>query len=297
MLPDAAPLPALAPWCAGGKLPWDDPQFSERMLNEHLSQAHDEGSRRVQIIDSHVEWLHRVALEGKPSRILDLGCGPGLYTERLARLGHTCVGIDFSPAAIRYAKSRAAAQSLACEYLQQDLTSADFGKSFDFAIFLFGELNAFRTAQARAILRRACDALVPGGKLLLELFELQFLVELGHAPRMQNTVRSGVFSAGPYTRVTERKWFPEQRVTVERHIIMDAENRSMTHYANTLQAYTDHEYQRLLQASGFCGAAKLPCLGAPGTAQRGLCVLLSQRPRLGTATDAQVQRGKLASTN
>ena len=41
------------------------------------------------------------------ARVLDLGCGPGLYTTRLAKLGHTCVGIDFSPASIAYAKAEA----------------------------------------------------------------------------------------------------------------------------------------------------------------------------------------------
>jgi predicted TPR repeat methyltransferase len=43
-------------------------------------------------------------LQSEPQRILDLGCGPGLYTQRLASLGHTCVGIDISPASIAYAR-------------------------------------------------------------------------------------------------------------------------------------------------------------------------------------------------
>ena len=29
------------PWAEGEKIPWDDPGFSRRMLEEHLSQAHD----------------------------------------------------------------------------------------------------------------------------------------------------------------------------------------------------------------------------------------------------------------
>ena len=35
------------PWAEGDKLPWHDPDFSRRMLREHLSQAHDAASRRT----------------------------------------------------------------------------------------------------------------------------------------------------------------------------------------------------------------------------------------------------------
>ena len=90
------------PWAEGEKIPWDEPGFSGRMLNEHLSQEHDAASRRFEVIDRHCRWIHGCVLKRNPTRILDLGCGPGLYTSRLARLGHHCVGIDFSPASIAY---------------------------------------------------------------------------------------------------------------------------------------------------------------------------------------------------
>src|SRR3712207_6228310 len=84
------------PWAEGEKMPWTpwtDPAFSRRMLAEHLSQAHDRASRRAKTIATHVDWIHRIVLLGRPARILDLGCGPGLYTSRLAALGHECAGI------------------------------------------------------------------------------------------------------------------------------------------------------------------------------------------------------------
>ena len=59
--------------------PWNDPDFSQRMLKEHLSQRHDAASRRTPTIKKHVNWIHNVVLDGKPSHVLDLGCGPGLY--------------------------------------------------------------------------------------------------------------------------------------------------------------------------------------------------------------------------
>jgi hypothetical protein len=59
------------PWTEGDNIPWNEPEFSRRMLLEHLSQAHDAASRRFKIIDKHVDWIHTVLLSGQRKRILD----------------------------------------------------------------------------------------------------------------------------------------------------------------------------------------------------------------------------------
>lgn len=70
-------------------------------------------------------------------------CGPGLYSTRLARLGHTCVGIDFSPASIRYARETAEREELACTFRHEDIRSADYGSGYNLAMLIFGEINVF----------------------------------------------------------------------------------------------------------------------------------------------------------
>ena len=130
--------PTPEPWREGDNIPWHEPEFSRRMLNEHLTQAHDAASRRFPLIDRHVAWIHETLLLGRPSRILDLGCGPGLYANRLARLGHTCTGIDFSPASIQYAQATAQAENLACTFIEQDIRQADHGSGYDLAMLIFG---------------------------------------------------------------------------------------------------------------------------------------------------------------
>lgn len=88
------------PWDEGEKIPWHEAEFSQRMLKEHLSQRHDAASRRLSLIEQHIAWIERTFLHKKPSRVLDLGCGPGLYLTRLAQRGYDCVGIDFAPASL-----------------------------------------------------------------------------------------------------------------------------------------------------------------------------------------------------
>ena len=138
-----------AQWSEGDNIPWDDPAFSRRMLKEHLSQDHDAASRRSDKIDKQVQWIHREFLSSRSARILDLACGPGLYTNRLAKLGHECVGIDYSPASIAYATEHAKQNGLACTYCQQDIREADYGHGCDLAMLIYGELNVFCPSSAQ----------------------------------------------------------------------------------------------------------------------------------------------------
>ena len=63
------------------KIPWDEPAFSQRMLENHLSQEHDWASRRRAVIEQQVAWIAGQLPAG--ARILDLGCGPGNSTRLL----------------------------------------------------------------------------------------------------------------------------------------------------------------------------------------------------------------------
>ncbi|MBT7069518.1 MAG: class I SAM-dependent methyltransferase [Anaerolineae bacterium] len=186
--------PNPAPWAEGEKIAWDDPDFSERILAEHLSQEHDEASRRTELIDAHVEWLHQKLLNGESSRILDLGCGPGLYTNRLAKLGHTCTGIDFSPAAIRYAHEMAQKENLSCKYAQSDIREADFGTGYDLVMMLFGETNVFKKADLKQILQKTKTALDENGTLLLEAHTFEAVQAIGEEMPLWYSEESGLFS-------------------------------------------------------------------------------------------------------
>lgn len=273
-------IPELVPWAEGGKLPWNNLQFSERMLKEHLSQTHDGASRRLNSINRHTIWLHSAVLKKQPSKVLDIGCGPGLYTERLAKLGHRCVGIDYAPAAIRYAKQIAQEKNLNCEYIEADVTQVDYGVGFDLAYFLYGELNAFKPEVMSNVIQRAYAAMAPGGRLILEMFESKFLAQLGSRPRASEQVESGLFSTEPYHRLTESLYCMDSNATVERNMVTELQSGQITYYVNTLQAYTDKEYHQMLSDIGFTGIKKLPALGgkACSAQQDGLFILYAEKP-------------------
>jgi SAM-dependent methyltransferase len=266
------------PWAEGEKIPWNDPEFSKRMLKEHLSQKHDAASRRFEIIDKQVGWIHNFVLNGNPTRILDLGCGPGLYTNRLARLGHQCVGIDFSPASIAYAKEQAEKAGLDCNYYQQDIRTADYGDEYGLVMSIFGEFNVFRPGEAKGILAKAYSALIPNGFLLLEPHTFEKVVELGRQPPSWYSTEKGLFSGDPHLYLQENFWDSEDNVAIQRYFIIDALTGEVTCNSSSMQAYTNEEYRSLLAESGFGSVVVYPSLGeTTDSFQRNLLGILSRK--------------------
>jgi SAM-dependent methyltransferase len=266
----------LQPWVEGERVPWDDPAFSERVLAEHLAQGNDAASRPASKIKKHVDWIHRQLMAEKPGHILDLGCGPGLYTSRLAKLGHTCSGIDFAPAAIQYAIKHAPAR---CSYQLADIRSAEYGSNYDLVIFIFGALNLSPTRDLQLILAKAWAALKPGGLLLLEASSLDAVDQIGNQPSMWYSAQSGLFSDRPHLCLMETFWDEDQNIATERFFIVDAETGQVTRHAASTQGYEEEQIQALLRETGYAEITFFSSLtGKPENTANDFLVITAQRP-------------------
>ncbi len=278
------------PWAEGDNIPWHDPGFSARMLHEHLSQDHDAASRRTATIDRQVAWIHTALLAEAPTELLDLGCGPGLYTERLAALGHRCVGVDISPASIAFARARAAfpraraaTASDRLRYVEGDVRSADLGHGYGLVMMLFGELNTLPRADAEALLRRAHAALADGGILLLEPHTEEAVRAIGYEPATWSTAASGLFSDAPHLLLTESSWDEDALAATVRYLVVGAATAQVTRHAQTFAAYDEAAYRALLAQAGFADVRFVPSLtGDAASAQPSLLGIVARKAAAAT---------------
>lgn len=94
---------------------------------------------------------------------LDIGCGEGSNTRKLAERGARMTAIDIAPTFIRHAREAEAEAPLGIAYLEGDGTALPFaGESFDFATAFMSLMDMPRQDHALAEARRV---LKPGGFL------------------------------------------------------------------------------------------------------------------------------------
>jgi len=109
---------------------WWDPHGSSAML--HRLNPARLAYLRARLDDAWgLDSKARTPLAGK--RALDVGCGAGLLTEPLARLGAAATGIDAAAENIAAARVHAAAQGLAIDYRTGGIESLG-GEHFDLVV-------------------------------------------------------------------------------------------------------------------------------------------------------------------
>ncbi len=101
-----------------------------------------------------------------PSRVLDVGCGTGVFLEKATAAGFDAVGIDAYPEMVSLASRRVGGERVRVERMQ-DLTERS---SYDAVVSLSWSFNYVSSfGEAREVLRKFFEALRSGGRLILQI--------------------------------------------------------------------------------------------------------------------------------
>ncbi len=239
-------------WHEGGNLPWNDPAFSKRMLREHLDESHSAASRTTPERVQQIDWLWEKLGLRPGSRVLDLTCGPGLYAVALAERGCEVTGIDFSPAAIGYAREQAINAGVAdrCTFIEYDVREAVVeSRAYDAALFLYGQLAVFRREEAAALLHKMAAGLRPGGRICVELLN-QDRVDRRHST-WWFADDTGLWGDAPFLHLGERFWDQEAAMSLERFYTIHLDSGVLDEVLLCDQTYATAEMVALMGNAGF----------------------------------------------
>jgi SAM-dependent methyltransferase len=149
---------------------WANEHTSEKMLQYHLNSDIDVSSRNGVFIDNSVKWISSHFNISEDTRIVDFGCGPGLYSTRLARLGAQVTGIDFSKRSIDYAKATAKQEGLTTNYVNQNYLTYETDDTFDLIIMIMCDYCALSPVQRSCLLAKFSKMLNHNGAILLDVY-------------------------------------------------------------------------------------------------------------------------------
>ena len=110
--------------------------------------------------------------------VLDLACGQGRHAVPLAKSGLRVTGQDLHPQYLRMAEVAAAASGVKIETIQGDMRVIPFANRFDAIINMFTAFGYFESeAEDQKVLVASAAALKPGGRLLLDLLNREWVVD------------------------------------------------------------------------------------------------------------------------
>lgn len=228
---------------------WTDDHTSRQMLTYHLDGNVDLSSRRASFIDKSVSWMTDRFGLCRSSRIIDFGCGPGLYTSRFAALGAEVTGVDFSPRSIAYAREHAMRDSLPVTYIEANYLEFQPSGPFDLITMIMCDFCALAPAQRAAMLKRFRNALSREGRIVLDVFSLKAYESKQEGSIYEKNQLNGFWSADSYFGFVSSFKYDDDKVGLDKYTIVE-ESRLRTVY-NWLQYFSPESLEQEIAAAGL----------------------------------------------
>jgi 2-polyprenyl-3-methyl-5-hydroxy-6-metoxy-1,4-benzoquinol methylase len=228
---------------------WTEEYTSAKMLEHHLNDESDASSRSSAFIEKSVEWITSRFNVGTGARIADFGCGPGLYTTRLARTGAAVFGIDFSTRSIRFAQDTAVKEGLEVRYVSRNYLEYETDDRFHLILMIMCDFCALSPDQRGRMLEKFRRLLEPGGAILLDVYSLAAYDEREETVRYEKNLLNGFWSPNPYHGFLNAFKYEDEKVILDKYTIIEA-SRTRTVY-NWLQYFSPDALRTEFEENGL----------------------------------------------
>ncbi len=217
---------------------WYDDVFAEHFLFLYPLTWEQTCQRDAQFISTALGGCEGLA-------VLDVGCGDGRHAVELAKLGAQVTGLDNSLALLLAAaqvKESAEIEDGRVEFIHGDMRRLPRDRDFDAVICIGTTLGYFEEDQNWLCLQEMHDRLRPGGRLLIHVFNRDFVAP--HLP-------SRSWWQGKRCMIIDEAEmnFFANRLRVHRTIIFD-DGRQYEHYM-FMRAYTVQDLGKAISQLGM----------------------------------------------
>lgn len=229
---------------------WTDKHIAQQMLAFHLNPDLSLASRTASFIEESVGWLVSEFKLGEDSKVIDFGCGPGLYTHRLKQKGvGTVVGLDFSENSLMYAKEQAKQAGLAVEYNYGNYLEYSDPRKFDLITLVMCDLCALNPEQRSKLYGKFKSLLAPNGSIALDVYTATRFTKQNESLNLEKNAMNGFWSDKDYWCIQSSFKYDDEKVTLDKYVIAQ-EDKEWT-VLNWLQHFTIEDLSQELAAHGL----------------------------------------------
>ncbi len=228
---------------------WANEHTSKQMLEYHLNEAIDVSSRNKGFIERSTEWIVSHFGVNDKTTIADFGCGPGLYTTRLAEKGASVTGIDFSANSIKYAKQVAEEQGLKINYVHTNYLDFETTHRFDLITMIMCDFCALSPEQRKIILSKFSSILKPSGSVLLDVYSLHSFNQKEESAVYELNQLNGFWSPDDYYCFVNTFKYEKEKVTLDKYTIIEESQTRIVY--NWLQHFSKESLGKEFENNGF----------------------------------------------
>lgn len=228
---------------------WTDAHRSKQMLLFHLNEKINVSSRNKVFINESVKWIISYFNVGNKTKIIDFGCGPGLYTTELAKKKADVTGIDFSKRSIRYARKVSRQKKLLIKYISKNYLRYNTNSRFNLILMIMCDFCALSPSQRNLILTKFYKFLEPGGHVLLDVYSLNAFEERVEQSTYEANLLNGFWSKNKYYGFLNTFKYMKEKVVLDKYTII--EKNSTRKFYNWLQYYSTNNLKKEFGKHGF----------------------------------------------
>ena len=228
---------------------WNNEHTSKIMLQFHLNSEVDLSSRNTKFIEKSVNWIVSHFKIDSHSSVCDFGCGPGLYTHRLAQVGAQVTGIDFSKRSIEYARDNAKKDNLKIEYLNQNYLYFESEERFDLITMIMCDYCVLSPDQRRLLLRKFKKLLYPTGSLFLDVSSLTAFCKREEQSIYCLDLLNGFWSPKKYYGFLNTLKYDDEKVVLDKYTIIEPDKTSIVY--NWFQHFSPEMLKKEFEENGF----------------------------------------------
>ena len=229
---------------------WTDEHISKELLKCHLDDFSDGASRKPEKREKILNFLRENI---KPrSKILDLGCGPGLIDFELGKMGHEILGVDFNIESINYASNNKKLENI--EYKYKNYLTEKLDGKYDVVLMIYCDFGALIPDEQKILLEKIHNLLKDDGIFIFDVFkssEIDDNKSIKSFKRWDFLTGDDFWNKEAYLFLEETKVFKKENAVGRRYFIIDQNTEKRKDFILWDQYYDKNSIEKVLLENKF----------------------------------------------